>query len=75
MSTTKSGLSAGSPRQQKSQKELSIAELTKTGSGELKRLNVNLSADLMRRFKVKVTMEGKTMGEVVNDLINEYMIK
>jgi hypothetical protein len=72
--SAKTGLKAGSPRQQKSQKEASLEAVRKVDDEpELKRLNVNLPAPLMNKLKGKVGLEGKKINEVVIQLINEYL--
>lgn len=72
--SAKTGLKAGSPRQQRSQKEVALEAVRKTDDEpELKRLNVNLPAPLMNQLKGKVGLEGKKINEVVIQLIKDYL--
>lgn len=38
-----------------------------------KQLTLRLSEDLHRQLKLSVVKDGRTMGEVVTDLIKEYL--
>ncbi len=61
---------------QKTQKQVLIDDLKKVGESlEIKRLNVNLPAKLMRDFKVQATLDGLKINELTIQLINEYLMK
>lgn len=52
------------------QKAQALEEVAKE---EIKRLNVNLPASLLKAFKVKATLEGKEMSEVIKTFIEQYV--
>ena len=51
------------------QKAQALEEVAKE---EIKRLNVNLPASLLKAFKVKTAIEGKEMSEVIKTFIEQY---
>ena len=75
MSTSKTGLSAGSPRQ-KSQKEQSIDALREINElPKTKRLNVEISTELMQSFKSQAALDGMKINELTTKIIKEYLNK
>lgn len=52
------------------QKAQALEEMTKEG---MKRLNVNLPESLLKAFKIKATLEGKEMSEVIKAFIEQYV--
>ncbi|TXH78372.1 MAG: hypothetical protein E6Q85_01755 [Thiothrix sp.] len=52
------------------QKTQALEEVSKE---EIKRLNVNLPASLLKAFKAKAAIEGKEMSEVIKSFIEEYV--
>lgn len=51
------------------QKAQALEEVAKE---EIKRLNVNLPASLLKAFKVKTAIEEKEMSEVIKTFIEQY---
>lgn len=41
--------------------------------GGLKQLHVNIPSTLHRKFRVRVLEEGRSMGQVIEDLIEDYI--
>jgi plasmid stability protein len=39
----------------------------------LKQLHVNIPSTLHRKFRVRVLEEGRSMGEVIEDLLEDYV--
>ncbi len=52
------------------QKTQALEEVVKE---EMKRLNVNVPASLLKGFKAKAALEGKEMSEVVKSFIEQYV--
>lgn len=52
------------------QKTKALEEVTKE---EIKRLNVNLPASLLKAFKAKAATEGKEMSELVKAFVEQYV--
>ena len=65
-------LKAKSTRRESESKEQAIAEV---GKEETVRFNALVPTSLHRQVKVKATQEGKSMTEVVIDLLEQYLNK
>lgn len=63
---------AAKKKSNSAQKEATIADVTKES---MKRLNVNVSSSIYKKFKVKATMEGVDMSTLVNQWIVDYLDK
>lgn len=45
------------------------------GMPEMKQLNVEIDADLMRRFKVLAASKGTTVAQIIRDFMQWYVAK
>ena len=52
------------------QKTAAIADVTKE---PMKRLNVEVPESILKQFKAKAVLEGKSMSDLVNRWIGEYL--
>lgn len=57
-----------------SAKERLLSEVRGTG-GKLKRLNIDMDADLYRRMKRQAVEEDRTLSEITRELWAEYLSK
>ena len=57
-----------------SAKERLLNEVRRTG-GKLKRLNIDMDADLYRRMKRQAVEEDRTLSEITRELWIEYLSK